>query len=178
MLCYAMLCYAMRLQSAVLAALGSADHLYRRILTVILTVVVVGSSAHTAGPDWRRLVRRSAGAVGAPWVDAWEAHNRSGRPRKRAARHADAKSHALSTKEPVGAGRRSARASARPRRELMPLSVAIGCAGVCQPGLPLGAIRRGARAAQREDEVLDAAARERVKSLRSRPRGNGHPGPS
>ena len=84
----------------------------------------------------------------------------------------------LSTKEPVGAGRRSARASARPRRELMPLSVAIGCAGVCQPGLPLGAIRRGSRAAQREDEVLDAAARERVKSLRSRPRGNAHPGPS
>ena len=164
--CYAMLCYAMLCYATPKRRLGRAR--LRRS----------SSSAHTAGPDWRRFVRRSAGAVGAPWVDAWEAHNRSGRPRKRAARHADAKSHAMSTKEPVGAGRRSARASARPRRELMPLSVAIGCAGVCQPGLPLGAIRRGARAAQREDDVLDAAARERVKSLRSRPRGTAHPGPS
>ena len=53
-------------------------------------LIVVGSSAHAAGPGRRRFVRRSAGGRGGPWVDAWEAHNRSGRPRKRAARHPDA----------------------------------------------------------------------------------------
>ena len=53
----------------------------------VCRLLIAWSSAHAAGPDRRRFVRRSRPGPGrGPWVDAWEAHNRSGRPRKRAAR--------------------------------------------------------------------------------------------